>query len=94
MIQEIIAQIKSYCNENGVPEPNIFTEFGSFTVAESGATLYSVINTKQQNDTEVWYMIDSSFITTLPDTWGLKQRFILLAVNQWDAPYQRVNLGD
>ncbi len=93
MIQEIIAQIKSYCNENGVPEPNIFTEFGSFTVAESGATLYSVINTKQQNDTEVWYMIDSSFITTLPDTWGLKQRFILLAVNQWDAPYQRVNLG-
>jgi arginine decarboxylase len=93
IVQEIIAQIKSICNENGVPEPNIFTEFGSFTVGESGASLYSILDTKQQNDTEIWYMIDSSFITTLPDTWGLKQRFILLAVNHWDKPYQRVNLG-
>lgn len=38
-------------------------------------------------------MIDSSFITTLPDTWGIKQRFILLAVNGWEREYQRVNLG-
>ncbi len=93
MIQEIVAQIKQYCNENGVDEPNIFTEFGSFTVAESGATLYSVIDQKQQNDTEVWYMIDSSFITTLPDTWGINSRFILLAINHWDKEYKRVNLG-
>lgn len=93
IVQEIIAQIKKFCNENGVAEPNIFTEFGSFTVGESGASLFSVLDSKQQNDTEIWYMIDSSFITTLPDTWGLKQRFILLAVNQWDKPYQRVNLG-
>lgn len=93
IINEIILQIKNFCNENDVDEPNIFTEFGSFTVGESGATLYSVLDAKQQNDTEVWYMIDSSFITTLPDTWGLKQRFILLAINGWDHDYQRVNLG-
>lgn len=93
IINEIILQIKSFCNENGVEEPNIFTEFGSYTVGESGATLYNVLDTKQQNDTEIWYMIDSSFITTLPDTWGLKQRFILLAINNWDKDYQRVNLG-
>jgi len=85
--------IKNYCAEQGVEEPNIFTEFGSFTVAESGATLYSVLDIKQQNDTEIWYMIDSSFITTLPDTWGMSQRFILLAVNNWEKDYQRVNLG-
>jgi arginine decarboxylase len=41
----------------------------------------------------MWNMIDSSFITTLPDTWGIKQKFILLAVNHWDNEYQRVNLG-
>jgi arginine decarboxylase len=93
IITEIIQQIKQFCNDNNVPEPNIFTEFGSFTVGESGASLFSILDTKQQNDTEIWYMIDSSFITTLPDTWGLKQRFILLAVNHWDRPYQRVNLG-
>ena len=93
MIEEIITQIKSFCKQNKIKEPNIFTEFGSFTVAESGAVLYSVIDQKLQNDRELWYMIDSSFITTLPDTWGINQRFILLAVNKWDTDHQRVNLG-
>ncbi len=93
IINEIVQQIKIFCNENDVEEPNIFTEFGSFTVGESGASLFSVIDSKMQNDTEIWYMIDSSFITTLPDTWGLKQRFILLAINNWKKQYQRVNLG-
>jgi len=93
MADEIIQKIKNICEERGVKEPNIFTEFGSYTVAESGATLYSVVDIKKQNDNELWYMIDSSFITTLPDTWGIKQKFILLAVNNWDKNYQRVNLG-
>ncbi len=93
LAEEIVAQIKHSCNENGVPEPNIFTEFGSFPVGESGAVLYSIVNQKQQNDREFWYMIDSSFITTLPDTWGIKQRYIMLAINNWDKEYQRVHLG-
>ncbi|TND07213.1 MAG: diaminopimelate decarboxylase [Bacteroidetes bacterium] len=93
MIEEIISQIKNFCDNHDIPEPNIFTEFGSFTVSESGAALYSVIDQKLQNDRELWYMIDSSFITTLPDTWGINQRFILLAINHWEREYQPVNLG-
>lgn len=93
MIEEIVQKIKHYCDENGVAEPNLFTEFGSFTVGESGATLYSIIDQKLQNDNELWYMIDSSFITTLPDIWGINHRFLMLALNNWNKPYQRVNLG-
>ncbi len=93
MIEEIVEQIKVFCVQHNIDEPHIFTEFGSFTVGESGATLYSVVDQKQQNDRETWYMIDSSFITTLPDTWGINQRFILLAINNWDNKYQPVNLG-
>ncbi len=93
MADEIIQKIKNICEEREVDEPHIFTEFGSFTVGESGAALYSIVDIKKQNDNELWYMIDSSFITTLPDTWGIKQKFILLAVNHWDKDYQRVNLG-
>ena len=59
MTEEIVAQVKNMCNANGVEEPNLFTEFGSFTVGESGAALFSIINQKQQNDRESWYMIDS-----------------------------------
>ncbi len=93
LVDQIIYTIKNICDDRGVPVPNIFTEFGSFTVGESGGALYSVIGIKQQNDNELWYMIDSSFINTLPDTWGIGQKFILLALNHWDRPYQRVNLG-
>ncbi|GAB1449256.1 decarboxylase [Bacteroidota bacterium] len=93
MIDQIVYYIKSICESRGVPEPNIITEFGSFTVGESGGVLYSIIGKKEQNDKEKWYMIDSSFITTLPDTWGIGQKFILLALNQWDKEFQRINLG-
>ena len=93
MAEEILMQIKTVCDRNVVAEPNIFTEFGSFTVGESGAVLYSIIDQKQQNDRELWNMIDSSFMTTLPDTWAINQRFIMLPVNNWDKEYQRVNLG-
>ncbi|MFI3287866.1 MAG: arginine decarboxylase [Rikenellaceae bacterium] len=93
MTEEIVAQVKSYCNQYDIEEPDIFTEFGSYTVGESGATLYSIINQRQQNDKERWYMIDSSFMTTLPDTWGINQRYIMLAINNWDKEYQRVFLG-
>lgn len=93
MAEQIVNQIKNTCMNAGVDEPHIFSEFGSFTVAESGATLFGVIDQKQQNDNELWYMIDSSFITTLPDTWGIKQKFILLAINKWEDGYKRVNIG-
>ncbi|HBX51848.1 MAG: arginine decarboxylase [Bacteroidetes bacterium RIFOXYA12_FULL_35_11] len=91
--EEMISQIKTICDRNVVAEPNIFSEFGSFTVGESGAILYSIIDQKRQNDREMWNMIDSSFMTTLPDTWAMKQRFVLLAVNKWDEEYERVFLG-
>jgi arginine decarboxylase len=93
MISEIVLQIKNACKRAKVPVPHIYTEFGSFTVGESGAAVYKVLGQKWQNDNELWYMIDSSFITTLPDTWGIGQKFIMLPINKWDQEYHRVNLG-
>ncbi len=93
MIDEIINQISIACEEADVAVPDIFTEFGSFTVGESGGAIYQVLYQKQQNDREKWNMIDSSFITTLPDTWAINKRFIMLAVNRWNDQYERVLLG-
>jgi arginine decarboxylase len=93
MIEQIVENIKWICDKNNVPVPNIFTEFGSYTVGESGAVLYNVIDQKLQNDKELWYMIDGSFITHLPDAWGLNQKYVLLAINKWDDPYHKVNMG-
>ncbi len=93
MAEEIISQIKQICQAEGVEEPHIFTEFGSYTVGESGATFYSILGEKKQNDREKWFMIDSSFMTTLPDAWAINKRFIMLAINNWDHDYERVLLG-
>ena len=93
MIDEIIHLIKQTCDEAGVAVPNIFTEFGSFTVGESGGNIYEVLYQKQQNDREKWNMINSSFITTMPDTWAINKRFVMLAINGWNKEYERVLLG-
>jgi arginine decarboxylase len=93
MTEEIISQIKQMCNNLGVEEPHIFTEFGSYTVGESGATFFSIIDQKKQNDRENWNMIDGSFMTALPDSWAISKRFIMLAANRWDKTYERVLLG-
>ncbi len=93
MIDEIINQINTTCAEAGVEAPHIFTEFGSFTVGESGGAIYEVLYQKQQNDREKWNMINSSFITTLPDTWAINKRFIMLPINRWKDDYERVLLG-
>lgn len=93
MAEQIISNIQWICNKNHVEVPNIFTEFGSYTVGESGATIYSVLNEKLQNDKELWYMMDGSFITHMPDVWGLNEKYILLPVNHWDNTFHKVNVG-
>jgi len=93
MATEIVSQIKQVCEENNIPEPDIFTEFGSFTVGEAGGAIFSVLDQKAQNDREKWNMIDSSFMTQLPDAWAINKKFIMLPINRWNEEYERVLLG-
>ncbi len=93
IVDQIIQNIKWICDKNHVPTPNIITEFGTYTVGESGATIYGVLDTKLQNDKELWYMIDGSFITQIPDSYGINQKYIMMAINQWDHHYHKVNIG-
>ncbi|MBC8321550.1 MAG: arginine decarboxylase [Bacteroidetes bacterium] len=93
MINEIIFNIKDACNKENVIEPDIYTEFGKYTVGESGAIIFKVLEQKQQNDTELWYIINNSLMNTIPDAWSIHEKFILLPINKWDNEYQRVNIG-
>lgn len=93
MIKEIVRSIKENCMQAGVHEPDIFTEFGKYTVGEAGATIFKVIEQKQQNDTERWYIVDNSLMNTIPDAWSINEKFILLPVNKWDKEYVRANIG-
>ncbi len=93
IINEIIWNIKESCTKENVPEPHIFTEFGKYTVGESGAIIFEVLDQKQQNDTEMWYIINNSLMNTIPDAWSIHEKFILLPLNKWENEYHRVNIG-
>ncbi|PHR49733.1 MAG: arginine decarboxylase [Fluviicola sp.] len=93
MVQEIVSQVKHVCKEYKISDPNLYTEFGSFTVGECGGAIFRVLDQKQQNDREKWNMIDSSFMTNLPDTWAINQRFVMLPINRWNENYERILLG-
>lgn len=93
IINEIVGNIKSACDEAEISEPDIFTEFGKYTVGESGAIIFSVLEQKVQNDAELWYMVDNSLMNTIPDAWSISEKFIMLPVNKWGNEYSRVNIG-
>jgi len=93
MVKEIISLIQQACDEEAIEHPDIITEFGKYTVGESGATIFSVLGQKRQNQSELWYLIDNSLMNTIPDSWGINERFILLPINKWDKEYTRVNIG-
>ncbi|HEY6434974.1 MAG TPA: hypothetical protein VIY47_00155, partial [Ignavibacteriaceae bacterium] len=93
IINEIVKNIKESCKNEKVKEPHIYTEFGKYTVGESGATIFQVIEQKQQNDKERWYIIDNSLMNTIPDAWSLNEKFILLPLNKWENKPTRVNIG-
>ncbi len=93
MINEIMGNIKDACSVEKIPEPDIYTEFGRYTVGESGAIIFKVLEQKQQNDTESWYIVDNSLMNTIPDAWSIHEKFILLPINKWNNEYIRVNIG-
>ncbi len=93
IVNEIVRNVKEACLEADIAEPNLFTEFGKYTVGESGAVIFEVLEQKQQNDTELWYIIDNSLMNTIPDAWSINEKFILLPLNKWDKMYKRVNIG-
>jgi len=93
IINELVGNIASACREADIEEPDIFTEFGKYTVGESGATIFSVLEQKAQNDAETWYMVDNSLMNTIPDAWSINEKFIMLPINKWNNGYTKVNIG-
>ena len=93
LINEIIGNIADICDKEGIEHPDVFTEFGKYTVGESGAIIFEVLEQKQQNDAEKWYIVNNSLMNTIPDAWSILEKFILLPVNKWKNEYSQVNIG-
>jgi len=93
IISEIVRKIKLTCDAFGIAHPDIYSEFGRYTIGESGAIIFEVLEQKKQNEQETWYIVDNSLMNTLPDSWSIKEKFIVLPVNKWQNDYTRINIG-
>ena len=90
----LLGGVREVCARHGVPEPTIVGEFGRYTTAEHGAHFFQVVAEKPTaRDDARWYIVDSSLMVALPDSWGIGQKFIVLPLNGFDRPPQRVWLG-
>ena len=85
----IVKLLVELCQKHNVEPPNIIQENGRYTVADSTAYIYRVINEKNVVDT-VWYTVDGSFMSTLPNTWGLGSSFRFMPVNLVDNDLKQV----
>jgi arginine decarboxylase len=91
---ELTEGVMALCAEYGVPHPDIFGEFGRYTAAAYGFDFYKVVVSKPSHREDVgWYVIDGSLMSSLPDTWALKQPFIILPLNGYDKPTKKVWLS-
>jgi len=94
IVDRIVSYVMTRCRDAELDEPHLFTEFGTYTVADSAINIFGIKAQKQQPAPHPpWYLIDSSFITTMPDTWGKKVRFDCLPLNHLKSDFQRVTLG-
>lgn len=92
LISRSVERIHRRCVKANVLEPNLVTEYGSYTVAEAGGTIFKVLDAKPGTDT-AWWILDGSLMTTLPDTWALQQAFPVYALNALGGEQETVTLG-
>lgn len=75
----VVKTLKTLSFENKVAEPNIIQENGRYTVSDSCFNIYKINNVK--DDDIPWYVVNDSFITSLPNTWALGEEFLILPIN-------------
>ncbi|MDQ1150785.1 arginine decarboxylase [Sphingobacterium zeae] len=91
-VHRIVTTIQYVCRQEGVPEPDIITEFGKYTVSEATTTIFK-IHEKKRGTLINWAIIDGSFITHLPDTWAIRQEYPVLPINNLDQEQSPFVLG-
>lgn len=78
----IIKTLIELSKKEKVKEPNVIQENGRYTVSDSCFNIYKVTNVKK--DDKDWYIVNDSFMTSLPNSWALGEEFLVLPINLWE----------
>lgn len=89
---KLVKMLASVCQEHSIMPPSIIGEYGRYTVADSGFHITKVTYSKKMRN-NIWYILKNSIMGSLPDSWALKQNFLILPLNLWENPVEKVKLG-
>ncbi len=78
----IITTLIELAKKEKVKQPNLIQENGRYTVSDSCFNIYRVTNVKK--DDRDWYIVNDSFMTSLPNSWALGEDFLVLPINLWE----------
>lgn len=94
LLTRLMHEIRTICAEFAVPMPDLIGEFGRYTVANHSLFIFEVGHVKTgQGDNPDWYLVNGSFMVSLPDSVLVDQEFIVLPLEGWDAPIRPVRFG-
>jgi len=90
----VFALVAQGCDEAGVAHPALVGEFGRYTVASHSVFLLEVGAVKAGQAAESWYLMNASLMVNMPDMLFVAgQEFVVLPLDDWDAPAAPVRLG-
>lgn len=78
-VEMLISTLQNLSKQFEVEEPNIIQENGRYTVSDSCFNIYKIAKVKK--DDKPWYIVNDSFMTSLPNTWALSEDFLILPIN-------------
>ncbi len=90
---KIVSFIKKMCEEHKTIQPNIIQEHGRYTVSDCCFNVYKVQRVKDCHTKMPWYIIDGSIMTSLINTWALKEKFLFLPLNVKNRKIIKVKLA-
>lgn len=84
--------IKNVSDSNNIEHPNIFSEYGKFSISNSTACFFKVIEKKEIYNNK-WLFLKASIVNSIPDMWILNSNFPILAMNHLNKKYTKVIIG-
>lgn len=87
LLHRIFKNLKTWCDRDGIPHPNVIAEWGTYVTGPAQMTVYKIIASKDipKAVAKKWYSIDGSFMNDLLDTWAIHQKWHVVPVNYLHA---------
>lgn len=83
IVKQTLTHIQQKCQKMSVKFPKLWTEFGQYTVGNSGIQIYKVTHQKRNEDGTIWLFINNSFLNTMPSIWDKNHIIEVLPIIQY-----------